>query len=116
MVSDVSFVTFFSWTPSPRRRPGDEFNGHGPNGPTGPMDFVRQEFNRFGRGPSKSKILIPPSHEKKLINFRSKSFQTFATKIIFCTKRRSLAEEEVSFALKKYLSKIIKNQCNLKFH
>ena len=35
------------WTPSPRRRPGEDYNGHGP---TGAMDFVRQELNRFGRG------------------------------------------------------------------
>ena len=50
----------FSWTPSPRRRPGDEFNG-GPASTNGPIDFMRQEINRFGRAQSELNIIFVQS-------------------------------------------------------
>ena len=58
---NIEVNLFFRWTPSPRRVRRDQgylddeydvrhgFSGGG----GGPMDFVRQEFGRFGRAQSK---------------------------------------------------------------
>ena len=59
--STLKLILFLRWTPSPRRVRRDQgylddeydvrhgFSGGG----GGPMDFVRQEFGRFGRAQSK---------------------------------------------------------------
>ena len=54
-ISKIQYT--FSWTPSPRRRRhdhgylDDEYDDR--VGVSGPMNFVRQEFGRFGRHQSK---------------------------------------------------------------
>ena len=51
------FSLYFSWTPSPRRMRrdqgyiDDEYDERA--GVSGPMNFVRHEFGRFGRAQSK---------------------------------------------------------------